>query len=120
MVRGSLHTLRNTPTSCGSLLSVALRNYLHASNMQDALDIKSDTTIDMTGQVTTPVSSRSEGPGRMTNPLAMGATNPQPPVIGANSTNTVALPPLHSLGEPSTGSNPGNWLWMQLESHQLN
>ena len=88
--------------------------------MQDALDLKSDMTIDMTGQVTTLVSCRSQGTGRMMNPQVMGATNTQTPVTGTNTTNPIASTPYHCLGEPSGRVNPGRWVWMQLENHQLN
>ena len=40
-------------------------------------------------------------------------------MTGTNTTNTIALPPYHSLGEPSEGVNPRKWVWMWLGSHQL-
>ena len=39
--------------------------------MQDMMDLKSGMSTDIMGQVTTTVSSQSEGPGGMTNLLAM-------------------------------------------------
>ena len=78
--------------------------------MQDTMDLMSDMTTDMTGQVITPVSSQSEGPSGMTNPLAMNTISLQPPGMGPHTTNPVTSPLLHSLGEPSGGSNPGKWV----------
>ena len=78
--------------------------------MQEVLDLKLDMTINMTGHVTTLVSSRSQGPSRMINPHVTGATNTQTPVMGTDTTSTIALPPYHSLEESSSGANPGRWV----------
>ena len=64
-------------------------------------------TIDMMGQVTTPVPPRSQGTSGMMNHPVMGATNTQAPVMGTNATNTLASPPFYSLGEPSREQTPG-------------
>ena len=73
------------------------------------------------GQVTTLVSSRSQGTSRMMNPLVMGATNTQSPKMGMKTTtNSIALPLFYYVGEPSEVANPRRWVWMQLDSLQLN
>ena len=83
--------------------------------MQDMIDLRSDMNINMTGPLTAPMSSQSEGLEGVTNPPVMNTVGPQTSNMGPSTTNPITSPILN----PSGGSNPGRWVWMQLESSQL-